>query len=456
MAPARATPSDTAWKSPIGIGRRLFKCAAIAFSTITFFSGCPGFGPAPNGGPIGLQLIAEGLTSPLKLVAAPDGSGRLFIVDQIGLVRVIDVNGALSPVPFLDVRDRMVALGGFDERGLLGLAFHPNYSVNGRFFVFYSAPKGGDIPAEFDCESHVSRFVVSANPLVADPTSEQVILRFGKPQSNHNAGDLAFGPDNFLYISTGDGGSGSDVGIGHTPGLGNGQDKTNLLGKILRIDVDSASPYAIPPSNPFVAEAGARGEIFAYGLRNPFRFAFDPGGARRLFVGDVGQGIYEEVDIVTLGGNYGWHVREGLHCFDPANSSAPPAVCATAGADGQPFVNPILEYTHDGSGDTPRGVSVIGGCVYRGTTLPSYTGQYIFGDFSRGFLGPDASLFAATEAADGTWSFRELSIAGSANGRLGRFIMGFGQDASGEVYICTSTGAGPSGTAGQVHRLVPP
>jgi glucose/arabinose dehydrogenase len=234
--------------------------------------------------------------SPVGLAAPPDGSGRLFILDQIGAVRIVDADGMLLPAPFLNLADRMVPLAvegafSYDERGLLGLAFHPDYATNGRFFVFYTAPKGADQPDEFDSESHISEFHVGADPNVGDPASEQVLLRIGKPQSNHNGGQLAFGPDGFLYISTGDGGGANDTGDGHNPAIGNGQDKTTLLAKILRIDVDSGSPYGLPPDNPFLADPTARPEIYALGTRNPWRFSFDSGGAHRLFVGDVGQDL---------------------------------------------------------------------------------------------------------------------------------------------------------------------
>lgn len=215
--------------------------------------------PLPAGTTILLQPMAEGLTSPVKLVAPPDGSGRLFIVDQIGKIRIIDPNGTLLPEPFLDVSSRMVQVGidfgnglVFDERGLLGLAFHPDFESNGSFYVFYSAPPGDETPAGFNCENRVSRFSVSADDENrADADSESILLRIQKPQFNHNGGDLAFGPDGKLYISTGDGGEANDVGDGHTPDLGNAQDKSNLLGKILRIDVDAGDPYAIPLDNPF-------------------------------------------------------------------------------------------------------------------------------------------------------------------------------------------------------------
>ncbi len=443
----------------VGTGGSLFTLLGLALICIAsvscFFFG---IGPPPPGGPIGILEVASGLTSPLKLVAVPDGSGRLFVVDQIGLVRIIDGSGTLLPAPFLDIRDRMIAIStGGDERGFLGMAFHPDYSVNGRFFVFYTAPKGNDIPANFDSESHISEFqVMTGDENTADPTSERVLLRLGQPQPNHKGGDLAFGPDGYLYIVTGDGGGGGDVGEGHTPNLGNAQDKSNLLGKILRIDVDHGDQYAIPSDNPFVLDPSARGEIYAYGFRNPYRFSFDSGGARRLFVGDVGQALIEEVDIVVRGGNYGWNIREGTQCYNPNDSRNPLADCPMQGVDATPLVAPIVEYGHSGDGDAPRGVSVIGGCVYRGSGVPSLAGRYVFGDWSRGFLFGDGSIFAATEGLGGAWTMEELEIAGSTGGRLGRFVLGFGADAGGEVYVLTSDVRMPTGESGRVLKIVSP
>jgi glucose/arabinose dehydrogenase len=417
---------------------------------------CP-MPPPPSGAAIGLQLVAGGLVAPVKLVPAPDGTGRLFVVDQIGEIRLIDAAGALLPTSFLDVRARLVTLdSSYDERGLLGLALHPGFASNGRFFVFYTAPRGGDLPAEFDSETHVSEFRVSGDPNRADSASERLILRIGKPQSNHNGGDLAFGPDGFLYISVGDGGGANDSGAGHSPNLGNGQDLSTLLGKILRIDVNSGDPYGIPPDNPFVSRAGARPEIFAYGFRNPFRFSFDPGGSRRLFVADVGQNLFEEVDIVVAGGNYGWNIREGAHCFSTQNPSSPPESCASTGVDGAALIDPIVEYPHNDPAGGPQGLAVIGGHVYRGAAVTTLDGQYVLGDWSRGFFSAGGSLFAATEGLDGRWTLSEFTVAGAAGGRLGSFVLGFGQDVAGEVYVLTSHDSGPSGTTGRVLKLVPP
>jgi glucose/arabinose dehydrogenase len=365
---------------------------------------------------VGLRLIADGLTSPVALVDAPDGTDRLFLVDQIGLIRIIMSDGSLATTPFLDLRSRLVALmPDFDERGLLGLAFHPNYASNGRFFVYYSAPLRPGAPAGFDVTSTIAEFRVSADPNRADPASERILLQIDKPQFNHNGGTVAFGPaDGYLYISIGDGGGADDVGLGHvedwyaTNAGGNGQDVVqNLLGSILRIDVNGAVPYAIPADNPFVGRAGLD-EIWAYGLRNPYRFSFDMGGSHSMLAGDAGQELWEEVSLVTAGGNYGWNVKEGTHCFSTASPSEALAECPSQDPDGVPLIDPILEYPHpeNAPADGPEdiaGVSVIGGIVYRGSALPGLVGRYVFGPSRRRTVASSWPRRPRTRAAPGPW-----------------------------------------------------
>ncbi len=405
---------------------------------------------------VGLVLLAQGLTSPTALTGAGDGSGRLFVLDQVGQVRIIDGAGELLDAPFLDLSANMVTpMPDFDERGLLGIAFHGDYANNGRFFVYYTVPADAQSPEDFDSKSRISEFRVSdGGPHQADLGSERVILEIDQPQFNHNGGQLGFGPDGSLYIAVGDGGSANDVALGHTEGLGNGQDKSKLLGKLLRIDVDGAEPYAIPADNPFVGEANARPEIYAYGLRNPFRFSFDRGGEQRLFLGDVGQDLFEEIDIIVPGGNYGWNIREGVSCFDPNSPSQPPGNCGNSDADGQPLIDPIIEYPHVGDDGQVVGLSITGGYVYRGSAIPALAGDYVFGDFSRGFEIGDGSLFAATEDENSQWTMRELTVAGRDDGRLGAFLLSFGQDESGELYVLTTDNVGPTGATGSVFRIV--
>lgn len=430
---------------------------SVLVLAVPLAAGCPGAKPPSEPTTIGVELVAAGLTSPVALVSAGDETGRLFIVDQVGLIRILDENGELILEPFLDLSERIVELSpDFDERGLLGLAFHPDFAANGRFFVFYTAPKDADDPADFNAENRVAEFRVSeSDPNRADSDSERVLLDINKPEFNHNGGQLAFGPDGFLYISVGDGGGGHDVGIGHTPGLGNGQDKTTLLGKLLRIDVDHGDPYAVPPDNPFVDEPDTRPEIWALGLRNPWRFSFDLGGQRRLFAGDAGQDLFEEVDIINRGGNYGWNVREGSHCFDPIQPATAPDVCSGLDRDGDELLDPAIEYAHVDVNGGLIGTAVIGGFVYRGDAIPGLSGRYLFGDFSTGFDTGDGTLFAAEEDSGGDWTMKELSVAGRTGGRLGRFILGLGQDLKGEVYVLTTENVGPAGGTGEVYKIVP-
>lgn len=410
---------------------------------------------------IDVELVAQGLTSPIQIVSADDRTGRLFVVDQAGSIRIITKDGMLLPIPFLDVRAKMVPLRpGFDERGLLGLAFHPKYPKNGRFFVFYSAPLRPGAPAGYDNTARISEFRVSANPNVADATLERVILEVDKPQFNHNGGTVAFGKDGNLYISIGDGGGANDLGPGHVEdwyagnGGGNGQDtQANLLGNILRIDIDNGIPYGIPRDNPFVGRPGLD-EIWAYGLRNPYRMSFDTRHGHRLFVGDAGQGRWEEVSIVERGGNYGWNVKEGTHCFDAENNRVEPESCPGAEPDGTPLRDPVIEYANSAQAGG-IGITVIGGNVYRGNRIKSLKGMYVFGDFSRRFAPPDGTLLAASERGHGLWPIHELRVASSPNGRLNDYILGFGVDDRGEIYVGGKDVLGPSGTTGKVYRLIP-
>ncbi|MBL8880007.1 MAG: PQQ-dependent sugar dehydrogenase [Phycisphaerales bacterium] len=394
-----------------------------------------------------LQPIAKAMCGPLDLAAT--GDGRLFIADQIGLIYVIDTQGNTLDEPLLDLRDRMIKPNGqYDERGLLGLVLHPDFAKNGRLFVNYSAPRAKDTPKGFDHRTHVSEFrMAKDNPNKADAGSERVVLTIDQPQGNHNGGGLAFGPDDMLYITSGDGGAANDKGPGHNPEIGNGQDKTTLLGKMLRIDVNGKEPYAIPADNPFVNEKDTRPEIWALGLRNVWRFSFDEKG--RMFGGDVGQGTWEEVDIITKGGNYGWPQREGFHSFPFAgkkkaeDNAAPPTT--------HNFADPILEYHHS-IGDI-HGVSICGGFVYRGKAIPALRGMYIFGDWSQDWGKPAGVLIAGREGADGKWTQSEIKI--EPNGRMERYLLAIGQDHEGELYLLTRTILGPKGGSGEVLKIVP-
>jgi len=434
---------------------------------------------------VDLKLITDNLVSPIGLVALPNeenhgddhhggehhnaGHGkfsdnRLFVIDQIGKIWILDGHGNRLPVPFIDLTSKLVTLSPFyDERGLLGFAFHPNFKRNGKFYVYYNAPPragGPEAGSTWDNLSVISEFKVShSNPNLADMSSERRLLELDDPQSNHNGGTLAFGPDNFLYISIGDGGAANDVAPGHVEDWyaanagGNGQDiEANLFGNFLRIDVDHGSPYGIPWDNPFVGKPG-KDEIFAYGFRNPFRFSFDMGGSHRLIAGDAGQNLYEEVDVVTKGGNYGWNVKEGRHCFDAANPLMEMASCPSVDNFGKPLIDPVIELNNTANPEGGKALTVIGGNIYRGHSIPQFEGKYIFGTFAQTFA-PDAELFVANPAGNTNWPYQEVALKSFPND-LGNFLKGFGQDNKGEIYLTVSKDLGPSGTSGKVYKLIP-
>ena len=348
------------------------------------------------------EPVATGLSSPLGLVHAGDGSGRLFIVEQTGRIRIHDGTQVRSTA-FLDVGSLITCCG---ERGLLGLAFHPDYAVNGLFYVHYTNTAGN---------TAIAHYRVSADPNVADPASGQFLLNVAQPFTNHNGGQLAFGPDGYLYIGLGDGGSGGDPD-------NRAQNLGTLLGKMLRIDVDGGFPYAIPATNPFRTTPGALPEIWAYGLRNPWRFSFDR-QTGDLFIADVGQSAREEVDFQpstsTGGENYGWRLMEGTACFNPS----------TACNNGT-LTLPILEYGHS------LGCSIIGGYRYRGSRFPQLTGRYFYGDFCSG------RIWTGTQSGQ-TWSSSQLIETALS-------ITSFGEDEGGELYV-VHYGSGADGT---VQRLV--
>lgn len=404
---------------------------------------------------VGVELVAEGFASPVALVPANDGSGRLFVVDQAGTIWILSGEGEMMPEPFLDLSGLIVPLNpNYDERGVLGLAFHPDYANNGRFFVYYTAPLRAEGPAGWDHTNILAEFRVSAdNQDRGELVTQRYILQVDQPQFNHNAGHITFGPDGYLYVPLGDGGGANDTSEGHTPDLGNGQDTTNLHGSILRIDVDTddGSNYAIPADNPFVDDDSVLDEIWAYGFRNPYHISFDRGGENALFVADAGQDVYEEISIATSGGNYGWNIKEGAHCFDPDNTEQAPDSCASTGANGEPLIDPIIEYDH-----ATGGVVVVGGYVYRGTAMPELKGHYIFGDYSKTQGSMDGTLYWAEASAEGgMWAWGELKIAGMQNERLGMLVLGMGEDADGELYVLTNMSSAPTGDTGQIWKLVP-
>ncbi len=401
---------------------------------------------------IGIELFADGFVAPLGIIPANDDTGRKFLFDQEGVIWIFDQDGSLLDEPFLDLRDAIVDLNaGFDERGLLGMALHPDFKDNNRLFVHYSGHLRDDAPEGWNHTGVIAEFTVSEDDInKADIDSERIVMYIDQPQSNHNGGDIVFCPDGYLYIPLGDGGGSNDTGFGH-PEIGHGQDISTILGAILRIDVDGEEPYGIPSDNPFVDQDG-RDEIYAYGLRNPYSISFDTMGENKLFAADVGQDLWEEINIIEKGGNYGWNIKEGTHCFDPDNPTEPPEECREVGYLGEPLIDPILEYRNARHGGI--GIAVIGGFVYRGEAIPDLFGEYIFGDWSLGFAEGDGTIFAAHQDND-EWVFRELSVSGKENGRLELFVLGFGQDKDNELYILTTENSGPTGNTGQVFKLVP-
>ncbi len=414
---------------------------------------------------IDLLLVAENMVSPVGLVPSPDDTGRLFVIDQIGKVWIIDESGTLLEEPFLDVGPMMVTLDpGYDERGLLGLAFHPDYSSNGRLFVYYTAPPIAGGPEEgemWDNTSRISEFTVSgSNPNQVQAGSEKIILDINQPQFNHEGGTIAFGPDGYLYISIGDGGAADDVGPGHEEDWyevnagGNGQEiENNLLGNILRIDIDGGDRYIIPGDNPFVGSEGLD-EIYAYGFRNPFRFSFDMGGDHRLFVGDAGQNLWEEISVVEKGGNYGWNVKEGTHCFDTSNNENVLDSCPDVDDLGNQLIDPVIEMNNASNPLGGTTVTIIGGYVYRGSSIPELSGQYLFGSFAQDTeFKPTGEVFFANPSGAGLWDFEELEFK-STSGDLGYYLKGFGQDLDGEIYLAVSGTLGPSGNTGRIYKIV--
>lgn len=401
MRPVGAHPSEVS----VGAARRVVPPPSPALLACLLLLGCgvtsppPAAPPPPNPGSVQLELVqvAGGFTNPLDLQQPNDGSGRLFVVEQAGRIRIVAASGSVLPTPFLDIISR-VSSGG--ETGLLGLAFHPRYSQNGCFYINYTTTRFTGrlqtVIAEYQAAPPGSNTASTIESILLPPVDQ--------PAANHNGGGLVFGPDGMLYIGLGDGGGGGDP-------LLNGQRINTRLGKMLRISVACNGAYTVPADNPFAGQPSPTNEIWALGLRNPWRFSFDR-TTGRLFTADVGQDRWEEVDLIQSGRNYGWNVMEGAHCFSPATG------CNTAGLE-----LPIAEYDHS------VGESVTGGYVYRGARIPALVGTYLFGDFIT------KKIFALVETSPGNWQ-RSLLLQTNLN------ISSFGQDQAGELYVVDLVGGG--------------
>jgi glucose/arabinose dehydrogenase len=386
---------------------------------------------------VGLETLATGLSGPLDVAFAPDADRR-YVAEQPGTVRVHGSDGLRSS-PLLDLRDSVVT--GF-EQGVLGIALHPDFADTRRLFVRYSAPSRPGTPDGYSHTFVLSEFRVTADGRSVVDGSERTVMEISQPQANHNAGAIVFGPDGYLFVAVGDGGAGGDQGRGHVDdwydgvGGGNGQDVTeNLLGSILRIDVgERRGGYTVPGDNPLVGRAGLD-EQYAWGFRNPWRLAVD---GETLYAGDVGQSRFEELDVVEGGGNYGWNVKEGTHCFEAASC---PDTTPGGVREGERLRDPVIEYPH--SGDPVSGISIIAGNVYRGSAIPGLEGSYVFGDYQA-----EGELFVAEPANSGLWETGTLAVTDGDAGRLEQ-VLSFGRE-DGELYVL-GTGTGGGG----LYRLVP-
>ena len=424
----------------------------------------------PEGPTVRLETIAEGLSSPSGFETIPGESPLALAADQTGVIYRYD--GTVQNEPFLDLRDQMITVGegtwaDYDERGLLGIALHPEFAENRKLYVRYSGPAQGEVSTDIGHTAIISEFIVDENLSRAMPDSERIILTEPMPGPVHNGGGLAFGPDGYLYIGFGDGSSQNGAGEGHVedwydgnPG-GNAQNVTeNRLGSILRIDVTDRSnsqPYEIPEDNPLVGKDG-RDEYYAWGLRNPWKISFDSDG--RLFAGDPGGRRYESVLHIEKGGNYGWNVREAGYCYDATEPDRSFDDCPDRTPDsvrgGEPLRDPILEYPHWDEQGNPIGIAAIGGHVYEADDIPALAGKYIFGDFSRSYRYPAGSLFAASQGDDGDWEMRKLVFENTDDGQLGQYLLGFSSDQDGHLYVLTNETGAPNGSSGSIYRLTSP
>ena len=424
---------------------------------------------APLAAAIEFETIAEGLTAPIELADPNDGSGRLFVVEQQGLVSVLDRDRNLEETPLLDLRPHLLELkNDFEERGLLGFALHPDFANNGRLYVSYAAPLRESAPSGWNYTRRISELTLASGADNVDLGTERPLIELDWPSRKHNGGGLAFGPDGYLYIGLGDGGgahgvgqevlwSAFDVPAGQLYWDRLAQDTTSLFGSILRIDVDRGFPgYGIPDSNPYVGRSG-RDEIYALGFRNPYRIAFDKNGSGDLLATAIAETLWEAIYLVDRPGNYGWPIREGTHCVDRTAPRNPPADCPMHGPDGSRIKQPIVEYPNmqvmhpDTKVDaTGVGTAVVGGRIYRGSALPEYQGKLIFADWSAAFDRPSGQVFLATPPSRwrDLWSFDKIA-------ELETRIISVAEDAEGELYLLTNDQFGPFGETGKIFKILP-
>ncbi|KFP81761.1 HHIP-like 2, partial [Apaloderma vittatum] len=392
-----------------------------------------------------LTEVANGLRNPVLMVHANDRTHRMFVAEQVGVIWVYLPNGSRLEEPFLDIKNIVLATPWIgDERGFLGMAFHPKYKYNGKFYIYYSYMDKNRVE-----KIRISELKVLASDVnKADPLSERNLLELEEPAANHNGGQLLFGVDSYMYIFTGDGGKAGDP-FGK---FGNAQNKSTLLGKVLRIDVDGKSPdekpYRIPPDNPFVSDPKARAEVYAYGIRNMWRCAVDRGdpvtkrGRGRIFCGDVGQNRFEEIDVIVKGGNYGWRAKEGFECYDAK-------LCHNSSLDD---ILPIFAYGRS------VGKSVTGGYVYRGCESPNLNGLYVFGDFMNGQL-----MALQEDGKTNRWKKRDICIGNTRAcafpgmiSSYSKFIISFAEDEAGELYFMSTSYPSAYVPHGSLYKFIDP
>lgn len=414
-----------------------------------------------------LKVVASGLTAPIGLVDPDDGTGRLFVQEQTGQVRILDASGALGGT-LLDISSRMDALDqGFEERGFLGFALHPEFATNGRVFALYSAPLSPDAPSGWNHTKRLSEFTLAPGADQIDLGTERVLISIDWPSRKHNGGALVFDPDGHLLVGVGDGGGAHGVGKEVLWSAFEtqesqlfwdrlAQDTTTLHGSILRLDVETGFPtYGVPATNPFVGREG-RAEILAWGMRNPYRVSIDP-STGAMIVPAVAETLWEAVYLIDGPANLGWPIREGMHCVDRLRPRDPPQDCPRNGPGGWRILDPIVEYPNmqvmhpeTKVEATGLGAAVTGALIYRGAALPDLQGKLLISDWSASFQEPSGQVFSASPAQSygDTWPLTKIA-------QLDTRVVGLAADAEGEVYVLTTDNFGPFGDTGRIYKIIP-